>query len=61
MPVTAEVDFVVMACDGIWEVLNSQQVVDFIYQEKARRVRSNKIVENLLDKVISPNIQRTGK
>ncbi|XP_026149996.1 protein phosphatase 1G isoform X2 [Mastacembelus armatus] len=53
-------DFMVIACDGIWNVLSSQEVVDFISERikpdesgKARPLSS--IVEELLDHCLAPN------
>jgi len=31
--ITPDVDFMVIACDGIWEVWDSQKVVEFIYSK----------------------------
>ena len=30
-PLNAKIDFVVMGCDGIWELHSSQGVVEYIY------------------------------
>lgn len=29
-------DFMIIACDGIWDCLTSQQAVDFVYEQKAK-------------------------
>ena len=57
----ANIDFVVIGCDGIWEMKTNQQVVDFIYQAKKKKQPLDKICESLLDALLSPNVQRTGK
>nr|XP_020445688.1 protein phosphatase 1G isoform X2 [Monopterus albus] len=58
-------DFMVIACDGIWNVLSSQEVVDFIGERikpdesgKARTLSS--IVEELLDHCLAPNTSGDG-
>jgi len=32
----ADQDFIIIACDGIWETKTSQDVVDYIYAEKKK-------------------------
>ncbi|KAF7669388.1 hypothetical protein LDENG_00193110 [Lucifuga dentata] len=58
-------DFMVIACDGIWNVLSSQEVVDFISERikvdqtgKARSLSS--IVEELLDHCLAPDTSGDG-
>ncbi|XP_029951412.1 protein phosphatase 1G [Salarias fasciatus] len=60
-----EHDFMVIACDGIWNVLSSQEVVDFISERikpdqdgKARPLSS--IVEELLDHCLAPDTSGDG-
>ncbi|KAK2854179.1 hypothetical protein Q5P01_006840 [Channa striata] len=55
----------VIACDGIWNVLSSQEVVDFINErikpdqnDKVRALSS--IVEELLDHCLAPNTSGDG-
>lgn len=43
-----------MACDGIWEVKTSQQIVDFIY-ERINKMPVTKVIEELLDSLVSPD------
>ncbi|XP_039867814.1 protein phosphatase 1G [Simochromis diagramma] len=58
-------DFMVIACDGIWNVLSSQEVVDFISERikpdqngKTRALSS--IVEELLDHCLAPDTSGDG-
>ncbi|KAM9861213.1 protein phosphatase 1G [Aulostomus maculatus] len=58
-------DFMVIACDGIWNVLSSQEVVDFISERikpdqggGARPLSS--IVEELLDHCLAPDTSGDG-
>ncbi|XP_019935716.2 protein phosphatase 1G isoform X1 [Paralichthys olivaceus] len=60
-----EHDFMVIACDGIWNVLSSQEVVDFISERikldqsgKARPLSS--IVEELVDHCLAPDTSGDG-
>lgn len=47
-------DFMVMGCDGIWEVVNSQQCVEFVYERMATESLQN-IAEALCDYCLSLN------
>lgn len=60
-----EHDFMVIACDGIWNVLSSQEVVDFV----SERIKPNdkgvvrplsSIVEELLDHCLAPDTSGDG-
>lgn len=56
-------DFLVLACDGIWEGKSSQDVVDFIYAKMKKNPggKLSTIIENLFDELVSPNFMATGK
>uniref|UniRef100_A0A8C7XX89 Protein phosphatase 1G n=1 Tax=Oryzias sinensis TaxID=183150 RepID=A0A8C7XX89_9TELE len=58
-------DFMVIACDGIWNVLSSQEVVDFISErlkpDEGGEVRPlSSIVEELLDHCLAPDTSGDG-
>ena len=53
------IDFIVIGCDGVWEMKNSQQIVTYIYEQRKKKQPMKKIAETLLDSLLSPNIQRT--
>uniref|UniRef100_A0A673YAS3 Protein phosphatase 1G n=1 Tax=Salmo trutta TaxID=8032 RepID=A0A673YAS3_SALTR len=60
-----EHDFMIIACDGIWNVMSSQEVVDFVSQrikpnaDDAARPLSS-IVEELLDHCLAPDTSGDG-
>ena len=37
--ITPEHEFIVQACDGIWDVLTNQEVIDFVRARIAQRMR----------------------
>jgi len=45
----------VLACDGIWDVLTSQQVCDFVRRRIAQRKPLETICEELMDKCLAPD------
>ena len=51
---TAEDEFMVLACDGIWEVLTSQQVVTFVRRRLDSAARITDILEQLCDLCLAP-------
>lgn len=51
-----KMDFIVMGCDGVWEMKNSQQIVTYIYEHRKKKIPLKKIAESLLDSLLSPNI-----
>ncbi|XP_072264668.1 protein phosphatase 1G [Pyxicephalus adspersus] len=61
-----EHDFMVIACDGIWNVMSSQEVVDFIHDRMKRQEQTgdpvclSTIVEELLDQCLAPDTSGDG-
>ncbi|XP_029452205.1 protein phosphatase 1G [Rhinatrema bivittatum] len=61
-----EHDFMVIACDGIWNVMSSQEVVDFIQEKIAQKDENgdlqplSSIVEELLDQCLAPDTSGDG-
>ncbi len=57
--VTEEDEFIIMGCDGIFELLTSQQVVNFVRFRLKAGVPSPVVVEALLDECCSKDPQKT--
>ena len=53
-------EFLVIACDGIWDVLTSQQTVDFVRARLDADVPLSKICEQLADECMAPDTKGTG-
>ena len=55
-------DFMILACDGIWEGKSSQEVVDFVYAKlKKHPHKLSTVIEDLFNELVSPNFVTTGK
>lgn len=52
--------FILLACDGIWDVMTTQEVGVFINSRIDEGIRPEDIVEDLLDACISPDGQMGG-
>lgn len=57
---TEDTDFVVIACDGIWDVMTCEQCVNFIYSGLSEGKTPALIVESLLDACIARDVTSSG-
>ncbi len=55
-----EEEFLVLACDGIWDCLSSQQVIDVIRRAIANGDSLTKICEDLMVKCLAPDSELGG-
>ncbi|CAG8498721.1 183_t:CDS:10 [Paraglomus occultum] len=55
-----ETEFIVLACDGIWDCLSSQDVVAFIRQEISKNADLTQACENLMDRCLAPGSDLGG-
>ncbi len=55
---TNDIDFVVIACDGIWDCKTNQEVCDF-FEDKFKKEPEKKIskcIEELFDEILAPDV-----
>ncbi|CAI4230437.1 unnamed protein product [Auanema sp. JU1783] len=57
---TEDHEFMVLACDGIWDVMSNQEVVDFIRERLADKRDPQTICEELLTRCLAPDCQMGG-
>lgn len=55
-----EYEFILIACDGIWDVLTSQDAVDFVRARIAKGMEPEEICEALLDHCLAPDLSFGG-
>lgn len=57
---TGEEEFLVLACDGIWDCLSNQQVVDLVRRGIAQGQDLDTITESIIDRCLAPNAEVGG-
>jgi len=57
--ITVEDEFIVLACDGIWDVMSNQDVCDFVRLRLKEGIPLPNLIEMLLDSCISPDPKAT--
>lgn len=53
-----DIDFIVLACDGVWDCMTNQEICDFINErlKKDPKIKLSKIIEEIMDKILAPDI-----
>ena len=54
-PLEPRDEFVVLACDGIWDVMTNEQVVSVVKEKLAQGHPPAKVCEMLMDSCLSPH------
>ncbi|XP_058785971.1 probable protein phosphatase 2C 60 isoform X1 [Vicia villosa] len=50
-----EDEFMVLACDGIWDCLSSQQLVDFVHEQLRSETKLSAVCERVFDRCLAPS------
>uniref|UniRef100_A0A0C9S216 protein-serine/threonine phosphatase n=1 Tax=Wollemia nobilis TaxID=56998 RepID=A0A0C9S216_9CONI len=53
--ICADDEFIVLACDGVWDVMSSQQVVDFVNENINNDSKLSVVCEKLLAQCLAPS------
>ncbi|KAL8130036.1 hypothetical protein V2J09_019191 [Rumex salicifolius] len=48
-------DFLILACDGIWDCMSNQQLVDFIHDQLKTENKLSVVCERVLDRCLAPS------
>ncbi|XP_034481954.1 probable protein phosphatase 2C T23F11.1 [Drosophila innubila] len=58
--ITDDWEFVVIACDGIWDVMSSSQVAEFVRERIANGMQPDLICEQMMNFCLAPNVYNYG-
>uniref|UniRef100_A0A914D7H4 protein-serine/threonine phosphatase n=1 Tax=Acrobeloides nanus TaxID=290746 RepID=A0A914D7H4_9BILA len=58
--VNKDLEFIVLACDGIWDVMSNQEVIDFCRTRLVNGMEPEKVCEELLDRCLAPDCELSG-
>ncbi|KAI2802165.1 hypothetical protein BLOT_010358 [Blomia tropicalis] len=56
-PLSDELEFIVLACDGVWDVMTNDEVVEFVRRRIIYRVEPVSICEELITRCLAPDCQ----
>ncbi|KAI7879279.1 PP2C-domain-containing protein [Lichtheimia hyalospora FSU 10163] len=59
-PLTDDDEFLILACDGIWDCMTNQQAVDFVREELANNTPLDEICELMMDHCLAPDTEVGG-
>ena len=61
--ITNDTDFIIVACDGIWDCMTSQDAVNYV-NERLKKKKSKEslaaLVEEMLDSILASDVASSG-
>lgn len=60
VPIEADVSFIFIACDGIWDCLDNQQAVDKIGELIPKKPKLSDVIGDIFDQIIAPDVSSSG-
>jgi len=58
--ITPDTNFLIIACDGIWDCLTSQEAVDFVGDLIKKKDKVSDVIEEMFDKIIATDVASSG-
>jgi len=59
--ITKDWEFIVLACDGIWDVMSNQEVVKYVRENIAAGLEPEEICESMMMKCLAPDGYMAGR
>lgn len=56
-PLNNKLEFIVMACDGVWDVMTNEEVIEFCRRRLAHHMSPVSICEELITRCLAPDCQ----
>ena len=53
MKITKDIDFIIMACDGVWDCVDDQKLCEHISMKLKTKAKLSTIIAELFDQIIS--------
>ncbi len=51
--ITNDCEFIIMACDGVWDCVDAQKLCEFVSNKLKTNVKISTIISEIFDKIIS--------
>lgn len=58
--ISSDTAFLILACDGIWDCLTSQECADFVAELLPKKARVSQVIEEMFDKIIASDVASSG-
>ncbi len=57
---SSDANFLILACDGIWDCLTSQEAVDLVGNLIKKKDKISQVIEEMFDKIIAADVASSG-
>ena len=51
--ITDDCEFIIMACDGVWDCVDAQKLCEFVSQKLKTKMKISTIISEIFDKILS--------